>query len=302
VDALIPQRVRCDGTLGRWRRLRPIRSRATLAIVHGVIASAAIAFTTASVHAQPARSPLDRAHAHNDYEHARPLHDALDRGFGSVEVDIWLVNGALLVAHDRDSVRIDRTLEGMYLAPLRAHIAARGGQVHTARPPLTLLVDIKSQADSTWAVLAPLLARYDDVLTSWRGDSMTVRAVVVVLSGKRPITTLPAQSKRWAALDGRLDDLTARRRTPAAAMPLVSDDWEKITTWRGVGTMPRAVRRRVAQAVSRAHAQGRRLRFWNTPDTPAVWQLLVECGVDLIGTDDLEALRGFLTARTGLEK
>ncbi len=33
--------------------------------------------------------PLTRAHAHNDYEHKRPLWDALDRGFGSVGADIW---------------------------------------------------------------------------------------------------------------------------------------------------------------------------------------------------------------------
>ncbi len=250
-----------------------------------------------SSRAQLAPSLLDRAHAHNDYEHVRPLHDALDRGFGSVEVDIWLVDGALLVAHDRDSVRTDRTLEGLYLDPLRALIAARGGQVHAARPPLTLLIDIKSHADSTWAVLAPLLARYDDVLTSWRGDTMTVRPVVAVLSGQRPIATVRTQRERWAALDGRLDDLTARRRASSAVMPLVSDDWDTITTWRGVGALPRGVHRRVSQAVSRAHAQRRRLRFWNTPDTPAVWQLLLEYGVDLIGTDDLEGLQRFLTAR-----
>lgn len=36
-----------------------------------------------------AQSPLDRAHAHNDYEHARPLIDALERGFGSVEADVY---------------------------------------------------------------------------------------------------------------------------------------------------------------------------------------------------------------------
>jgi len=269
---------------------RPLRS-----IVRGISISVLLALAAVSARAQPTPSPLERAHAHNDYVHARPLLDALDRGFGSVEVDIWLVNGALLVAHARDSVRTDRTLEALYLAPLRAHSTARGGTVHAARPPLTLLVDIKSDADSTWAVLEPLLTRYDDVLTSWRGDTMAVRPVVVVLSGKRPITTVRAQHVRWAALDGRLDDLRARRRAPAAVMPLVSDDWEKITTWRGVGAEPRSVRRRVAQAVSRAHAQGRRLRFWNTPDTPAVWRLLVECGVDLIGTDDLDGLRTFLT-------
>lgn len=80
-------------------------------------------------------------------------------------------------------------------------------------------------------------------------------------------------------------------------MPLVSDDWETITKWRGRGTPPKIVRRRVASAVAKAHAQGRRLRFWNTPDLPVVWRLLERSGVDLIGADDLDALRLFLSER-----
>jgi hypothetical protein len=39
---------------------------------------------------------------------------------------------------------------------------------------------------------------------------------------------------------------------------------------------------------------GRLLRFWNTPNRPAVWRALREAGVDVIGTDDLLALRRFL--------
>ena len=54
--------------------------------------------------------------------------------------------------------------------------------------------------------------------------------------------------------------------------------------------------RRLAQAVDRAHKQGRRLRFWNTPDLPVVWRFLIENGVDLIGADDLDELQQFLTA------
>src|ERR1019366_2575676 len=54
-------------------------------------------------------TPLTRAHAHNDYEHSRPLWDALDQGFCSVEADIYLVNGQLLVAHDRNQVKPERT-------------------------------------------------------------------------------------------------------------------------------------------------------------------------------------------------
>ena len=63
--------------------------------------------------------PLQQAHAHNDYEHARPLLDALDHGFCGVEADIYLVDGKLLVAHDRKDLRPERTLQALYLDPLR---------------------------------------------------------------------------------------------------------------------------------------------------------------------------------------
>jgi hypothetical protein len=261
-----------------------------------VIAIACIVLVSARAHAQ---SPLDHAHAHNDYQHARPLLDALDRGYGSVEADIYLVDGALLVARVRDSVHADRTLESLYLAPLRAWIGAHGGSVYTGRPPLTLLIDVKSHADSTWVALQPLLRRYDDVITSWHGDSATTRPVIAVISGERPLVTLPAQRDRWAGLDGRLADLDAVHGAPAAVMPLVSDDWKHITNWRGRGAPPKSVRRRLALAVARAHVQGRQLRFWNTPDAPVVWRLLVQSGVDVIGADDLDALRLFLSDSSG---
>src|SRR5687768_12660763 len=62
---------------------------------------------------------LKQAHAHNDYEHTRPLFDALSHGFTSVEADIYLVDGKLLVAHDREDLKAERTLAALYLDPLR---------------------------------------------------------------------------------------------------------------------------------------------------------------------------------------
>lgn len=132
-------------------------------------------------------------------------------------------------------MRTDRTLEALYLAPLRAWIAAHDGRVYAGRPPLTLLTDVVA-----W----------------WHGDSMTIRPVVVVISGERPLVTLSSQRDRWATLDGRLSDLDVAHGVPAVVMPLVSDDWKQITKWRGNGPLPNSARRRVTKAVSRAHAQG----------------------------------------------
>ena len=39
--------------------------------------------------------PLSLAHAHNDYEHERPLYDAIAHGFNSVEADVFLVDDDL---------------------------------------------------------------------------------------------------------------------------------------------------------------------------------------------------------------
>src|SRR5213595_176008 len=83
--------------------------------------------------------PLTRVHAHNDYEHKRPLLDALDHGFCSVEADIFLVDGQLLVAHNRGGVRPERTLQALYLDPLRARVKQNGGRVYPNGPEVTLL-------------------------------------------------------------------------------------------------------------------------------------------------------------------
>ena len=42
--------------------------------------------------------PRPRAHSHNDYWRKRPLLDALECGFCSVEADIFQVGDQLLVA------------------------------------------------------------------------------------------------------------------------------------------------------------------------------------------------------------
>lgn len=240
-----------------------------------------------------AAQPLPRAHAHNDYEHPRPLLDALDHGFGSIEADIHLVDGELLVAHDRDEVQPGRTLEALYLDPLRRRIRQNGGTVYPDdSSSIILLIDIKSEAVATYAVLHEVLRRYADILTIFSEDTMDEGPVTAIVSGNRPRATMTAQSIRYAAYDGRLEDLDLY--SPVTFIPLVSDNWFTFTRWLGQGDPPEDVLKRVEQAVAKAHAQGRKIRFWATSNNPAVWRVLYDTGVDLINTDDLDGLRDFL--------
>ncbi|HVY69357.1 MAG TPA: phosphatidylinositol-specific phospholipase C/glycerophosphodiester phosphodiesterase family protein [Verrucomicrobiae bacterium] len=237
-------------------------------------------------------TPLTRVHAHNDYEHKRPLFDALDNGFCSIEADIFVVGGQLLVAHTREAVQPDRTLTALYLDPLQARIKQNGGRVYSGGPSVTLLIDIKTDAEATYAVLRPLLEKYRDMLTEFRVDRMEPRAITVVLSGNMPRKTVESETVRLASCDGRLPDLDIN--PPVSLIPWISDSWPAHFKWRGKGPLPPEESARLKKIVAQTHQQGRRLRFWGAPDTPEVWQVFYDAGVDLLNADDLPGLRAFV--------
>jgi hypothetical protein len=252
-----------------------------------------LALTCSLAAAVGAVEPLPRAHAHNDYEHKRPLLDALDHGFCGVEADIYWTNGALLVAHDADKLDPNRTLESLYLDPLRRRVKANGGKVYTNGPSLLLLIDLKTEAESTYAALQPVLKKYADILTHFTGIETRTGAVTVVLSGNRPVQTVNAQPERLVGIDGRLPDLDT---SPSRHLiPLVSDNWMRHFKWRGDGPLSPDDRAKLDALVKKAHAQDRTIRFWAVPDTHEGWQVMRDARVDLINTDNLEGLRTFLS-------
>ena len=240
----------------------------------------------------PSPTPLPAAHAHNDYEHDRPLLDALDQGFCNVEADVFLVGSELLVGHDKPQLRPERTLEALYLAPLQARANANDGQIFRDGPRLTLYIDFKTDGPATYAALARLLNRYKSIVSGMEKGVWTPRAVDVVISGNRPIEIIEQDAARLAAIDGRLPDLHGT--ASAELIPVISDNWRNHFTWLGQGPMPPPQQAELRRLATEAKAQQRRLRFWATPDDPRVWRELRAAGVDLIGTDDLRALHTFL--------
>ncbi|MGY0020526.1 phosphatidylinositol-specific phospholipase C/glycerophosphodiester phosphodiesterase family protein [Streptomyces sp. YJ-C3] len=245
--------------------------------------------------------PLLRAHAHNDYDHPRPLFDALDHRFNSVEADIYLVDGDLLVAHDPVDLDPDRTLESLYLAPLAARVKANRGAVYRGRRiPLQLLIDIKTEGAATYVELDRQLRRHRGLFTTYAHGRVRTGPVTAVISGDRAARApMEAQRTRSAFYDGRLTDLATP--APASFVPLISDNWANNFTWQGAGPIPAAERDKLRAIVSAAHARRQRVRFWATPDLAgperdAVWSELIAADVDHLNTDDLAGLEAFLDA------
>jgi hypothetical protein len=207
--------------------------------------------------------PLVRAHAHNDYAHERPLLDALECGFCSVEADVFLVEGQLLVAHNRIQTSPQRTLPALYLEPLRQRARQNGGRIYPGGPVCLLFIDLKTEAESTYAVLHRLLENYADLVTRFDSNRVFTNAVTVVITGNRPRATMAAQSTRYAACDGLLPDLESG--VAAAFVPVISEQWSQYFKWRGQGPLPDGEAVRLKDIVAQAHEQGRRVRFWGAP-------------------------------------
>src|SRR3954469_21169350 len=157
--------------------------RATFAII-SILASFAPQFALPGD--SPGVKPLAQAHAHNDYLHEHPLTDALSHGFASVEADIFLVDGKLLFAHEKRDIKPDRTLEALYLDPLKRRVSENGGSVYPGGGAFHLLIDLKSAGEPTYAALSKVLARYADMITTVRDGKLEPKAVNVVVSGNRP--------------------------------------------------------------------------------------------------------------------
>ncbi|WEH19615.1 phosphatidylinositol-specific phospholipase C/glycerophosphodiester phosphodiesterase family protein [Streptomyces sp. VNUA24] len=281
------------------------RRRALTTLGTALAGAVALPAASASAGERPHRPrPLWRAHAHNDYEHPRPLLDALDHRFGSVEADVFLVDGHLLVAHDPAGLDPARTLASLYLEPLAARVRAHHGSVYRGqRRPLQLLVDLKTEGSSTYLALDRQLRRHRHLFTTYAHGRVRPGAVTAVVSGDRAARVpMAAQSVRHAFYDGRLADLLDPAPAPATFVPLISDNWTLHFTWQGVGPFPEAERAKLRRIVATAHGRGQRVRFWATPDLAgpardAVWGELVAADVDHLNTDDLAGLAAFLEAR-----
>jgi len=152
----------------------------------------------------------------------------------------------------------------------------------------------KSEGEATYAALDKVLAGYADMLSVTKDGKFEGRAVTIVLSGNRAKETIAKQAVRYVGIDGRPEDL--KLEVLSHLVPWISANWNLVFTWRGEGPIPAADKTKLSELVKQAHAQGRQVRFWATPEKEAVWKELLAAGVDRINTDKLAELQEFLLA------
>jgi hypothetical protein len=154
------------------------------------------------------------------------------------------------------------------------------------------LIDIKGRWQTTYPVLLQVLKEYADMLSTFSDGKKQTRAILAIITGDRSKEMFAGESVRYAAYDGELTDLESSES--ADLIPWISSDWTRTFKWRGVGEFPADEKLKLKEIVAKAHAHGRRVRFWGSPDQPVFWKEMLSDGVDLINTDDLEGAQKFL--------
>jgi len=229
------------------------------------------------------------AHSHNDYEQRIPFFMAYNAHFGSIEADIWAVNGELFVAHDRVAISSEKTLESLYLQSIVKLFRGNGGKPwgdHIGT--FQLLIDLKTKTEPTLSLLVEKLKKYPDVFDSKKNKN----AIPVVITGNRPS---PADFKNypdWIFFDGNVTQKYDNQQLKRVG--LFSENLENFVKWKGKTAMEEKEEKKLRQIIDSVHGLNKKIRFWNAPDTPYAWKILMNLKVDFINTDHIQELSTYL--------
>lgn len=212
-----------------------------------------------------------KVHSHNDYEQKIPFWYALGSGANSIEVDVFLENNELFVAHDKKNMTKKRTFESLYLNPIDKAL----GMNMITQESLQILIDIKTDAKTTLRQIVKSIEKYPTLTAQ--------KKVSFVISGNQPKPEEYASYPEFIVFDyQKLDNLTADQWKKVA---LVSLSFPQYSKWNGKGGLTEEDLPKITEVIKKAKSFGKPFRFWAIPDGKTSWEFFTHNGVDFINTD-----------------
>lgn len=253
-------------------------------------------------------------HSHNDYWRPLPFYSALAAGAMSIEADVWLRNGTLLVGHEQAALTSARTFDALYIQPLLSVIkgqnpvnpyietaSVNGVYDTSSAQTLYLFVDLKTDGPTTWPYVVEALAPLRDAgyLTTYNGSAVVSGPVTVVGTGNTPLNEVQGVAPRDYFYDAPLAYLTTTySNITSDVSPIASTDFAVQFGEVVQETFNETQLALLEKQVADAHAKGIKVRYWDQPGWPvstrnAIWRILWDHDVDLLNVDDLDAIANF---------
>ncbi|MCF0159459.1 MAG: alkaline phosphatase [Bacteroidaceae bacterium] len=216
-------------------------------------------------------------HSHNDYWRTMPFYEAYSQYAQSIEADVYLLNGELLVGHDTDESTPDKKFVTMYMEPIVKLFRANGGHMwKDSDAPMQLMVEAKNDNVALLNELVRNLEKYPDVFCSENG----VRVVITGYDLKPDEFSL---FPKWMYFDGGL----SKNYTPEQLerVALFSECFEDYAHWNGKGNILDSQLEALKKAIDKAHALNKPIRFWGAPETTTAYYTFYNLGIDFFNTD-----------------
>ncbi len=223
--------------------------------------------------------------AHNDYVHPIPFYTAYFQQVGFIEADVFLTKNDLMVAHEQKEIEIERTLEELYLKPLKEKIKKQSGFVYADHSKaLTLMIDLKTEGVTTLNTLVKQLKKYPELLSCG--------TLQIAVSGNMPERSQWKNYPDFIHFDGRpgveysADELKR--------INMISTSFSNHAKWNGKGVLNRTEKEKLIALIDASHAKGKKIRFWGAPDFTNAWFTYMNLGIDILCTDDVLGLSDFI--------
>jgi alkaline phosphatase len=222
------------------------------------------------------------AHSHNDYENNPPFWLAYNNHFGSIEADIWAIDGKLYVAHYEKDIKPERTLDSLYIQPIVRLFQENGGKVWKDYPgTFQLLIDLKTPVEQTLSMLLLKLEKYPGVFNS----RINKNAIRIVITGNRPEPSQFVSYPGFIFFDGLLNKKYDKKQLKR--VPLFSENFKTISSWNGTGDIIEKEKVRLEGIIDSVHSIKKKIRFWNAPDDLHSWDTFMKMKIDFLNTDHI---------------
>lgn len=244
-------------------------------------------FTVFGLNAQDVRK--SQLHSHNDYLQTVPFWTAFSAGATSIEVDVILKEGKLMVAHEPETIDPRRTIGSLYLDPIS------GGLKSGVIPSIDfhLLVDLKTAAHPALDVLLETMKPYEAFLYGKANPG----GLKLIISGNRPDPEEYRNYPDWIFFDFQSKELTTD--LPWEKIGMVSLSFRQFSVWNGKGRMVENERQAVQNFIDLVHSFDKPARLWASPDSKSAWKAFYEMGMDYINTDLPIEARNYLNTLNG---
>jgi alkaline phosphatase len=218
-------------------------------------------------------------HSHNDYAQAKPFWGAYEAGADAIEVDVFLENGQLLVSHDRRTLRKAKTIQEMYLNPLRQVMRKNGGKCRANGKSLQLVVDLKTGKAALDKLVEIIEKEGYKECFDVKKNQFAARLVIGGDVSKIE-NFLDYPEYVFFSVKASFDF----SRPCASRVWEVSESLRTYSRWRK-GRMSEKDKKRIRSAAELFRTKGVKLRIWAIPDNKEAWALAKELGLDYINTD-----------------